>query len=91
MTDQQMQAELTQAMAAGAAAKVEELQAQVAAAVGLVVVTLSRDAFFKSLSVHCDVLHNYGNDEIRQIIRAVHDEMNTAVDRLAYIAKEAGK
>ena len=91
MTDQQMQAQLNELLARNAATQLADMQARTAAAAGLAIVCLTRDTFLRSLSDHCNTLHDHGSTEIQQIIRGIFDDLNSAADRLAYITKEAGK
>jgi len=91
MTDQQIQAQLNELLARDAETQLEEMQAKTAAAVGLVVVTLTRDTFLRSLGDHCNTLADHGNTEIQQIIRDVNGALNEAADRLAFITKESDK
>ena len=91
MTDQQIQAQLNELLARNAETQLEEMQAKTAAAVGLVVVTLTRDTFLRSLNDHCNTLHDHGSAEIHQIIRGIYDDLNSAADRLALLTKEQTK
>ena len=52
MTDQQIQAQLNELLARDAGTQLEQMKAGIAAAMGLAVVSLTRDTFLRSLSLH---------------------------------------
>ena len=91
MTQQEAQARLNELLARDAGTQLEEMQTRAAAAVGLVVVSLARDTFLRSLSDHCNTLADHGSTEIQEIIRGIHDDLNSAADRLALLTKEQAK
>ena len=93
MTDKEVQAnaQLEKLLARSAEDLLEQLQTRAAAAVGLIVVSLTRNTFLRSLSQHCEALHDNGSTEVHQIICEVNGALNEAADRLAFLTKEGIK